>query len=137
MHYKIVEIVYNFGVKNTPKILPYLSSLFYLEIMYLSFILFLLFGRSVAIIFVLALTVVYSLQIINLSKRNNTARKIQVLIFDVHLALGIVFFICAIFMPSMFTGYNTWYFVLKIIFVIVEVPLLFFLTLDDVVGQYL
>jgi len=133
MHYKIL---YNLGVKNTPKILPYLSSLFYLEIMYLSFILFLLFGRSAAIVFVLVLTVIYSLQIINLSKRNNTARKIQVLIFDVHLALGIVFFICAIFMPSMFIGYNTWYFVLKIIFVAVEIPLLFFLTLDDVACQY-
>ena len=137
MLYKIAQKVYDFGVKNTPKILPYISSLFYLEIMYLSFILFLVFGRSVAIGFVLILTIIYSLQIINLSKKNNIARKIQILIFDIHLASGIVFFICAIFMPNMFAGYSSWYFLFKIVSVLAELPLLYFLTLDDVGGQYL
>jgi hypothetical protein len=136
MLYKIIQKVYDFGVNNTPKILPYISSLFYLEIMYLSFILFLISGRSVAIVFVLILTIIYSLQIINLSKKNNIARKIQILIFDVHIASGIVFFICTIFMPNMFTGYSVWYFLFKIVSVLVEMPLLYFLTLDDVVRQY-
>ena len=132
----IIKKIYCLGVKNTPKFLPYVSSLFYLEIMYLSFILFLIFGRSSAIVFVLVLTTVYSLQIINLAKKSNIARKIQIVIFDIHLASGIVFFICTIFMPDMLKGYTIWYFLFKTVSVSVEIPLLYFLTLDDVVKQY-
>ena len=133
---KIVKNLYNFGVKYTPKILPYISSLFYLEIMYLTFIVFLLFGRGIAIVFIFVLVGLYSIQIINLSKRSNTARKIQLLIFDLHLATGIVFIICAIFLPDLLKGHNVWYFWFRIVCVGVEVPLLYFLMLGDVVEGY-
>ena len=136
MLYKIVQNVYNFGVKNTPSVLPYISSLFYFEIMYLSFIVFLLFGRNFAIVFALVFTIIYSLQIINLSRRSNLARKIQIIIFDVHLASGIVFFICAVFLPDLLKGYNVWYFSFKVVSVVIEIVLLYFLTLDDVIREY-
>ena len=136
MLYKLTKTIHNWGAKNIPKLLPYISSLFYLEIMYLSLILFLIFGRSTAIVFVLVLTILYSFQIINLAKKSNIARKVQIVIFDIHLASGIVFLICAIFIPDILGEYNTWYFLFKVLSVSVEIPLLYFLTNDNVVRQY-
>ncbi len=119
-----------------PGFLPYISTLYYFEIFYLSSALLILYGKSAALTAGILLTLLYSVQIIRLAMRRNRARKLQLLIMDIHAAAGIVFVANYFLLPDTSGAVSLAAFIIRALIVAVELPLIAVLTSDDVVKNY-
>ena len=77
--------------------LPYVSTVFYVEILFLFIFLNFLYGKPVALAAGSALTVLLTLHVIMLFNGNPLNRKIQLLLMDVHFAWSFAFVVIRMF----------------------------------------
>ena len=68
--------------------------------------------------------------------RRNRARKLQLLIMDIHAAAGIVFVANYFLLPDTSGAVSLAAFIIRALIVAVELPLIAVLTSDDVVKNY-
>ena len=75
----------------------YFNILFFFEIINLMFLLLIIYGKIISITAGVILSVLLSLQIINLYFKKETSRKIQLFMMDIHVAYSIPFIINFLF----------------------------------------
>lgn len=81
------SILYNRALRT----MPYLTTLYYIEIIYLMFILLLAFGKTVSVSAGFLLAFLLTVHIIMLNSGKKSSSKIQLLIMDIHGAYSITF----------------------------------------------
>lgn len=77
--------------------LPYIATLFYVEIILLFIFLNFLYGKTAAVAAGLPLTVLLTLHVVILFNDNPLSRKIQLLLMDFHFAWSVAFVVIRIF----------------------------------------
>lgn len=70
---------------------PYLGTFYYVEIIYLMIFLNFLYGKIIAVITGLLLSVLLTFHIIGLDNKKNVNRKIQLYFMDIHIAYSLAY----------------------------------------------
>ena len=107
----------------------YFNILFFFEIINLMFLLLIIYGKIISITAGGILSVLLSLQIINLYFRKETSRKIQLFLMDIHAAYSIAFIINFIFSNNEPVAMD--YFFVLLRFLIACFDIIFILALSD------
>lgn len=115
----------------------YFNILYFIEIIYLMFLLLVIYGKLVSVITGAVLSVLLCFQIVNIYYGNWKNRKIQLYLMDFHLAWSVPYF----FNQAALGVYDVWldyiFVSTRIIIVIFEAFLIYFLTDDNLIEMRL
>jgi hypothetical protein len=118
------------------RIIPYIATLYYVEIIYLMFVLNFLIGKIPAVISGVALAFLLSLQIVALFNRNNTGRKIQLFLMDIHFAYSIAFIFSRFFSGFALSGGDIAVTLFRGGAALMELPMIIILTDEFIISRY-
>lgn len=110
--------------------LPYLSTLYYVEVMLFAFFINFLYGKPVAVVAGAVLTVLVTAHVLLLFNESLFERKIQLLLMDFHFAWSSVFVISRIFSDMPMTKFDFAVTVFRGLAAIVELPVIILITKD-------
>ncbi len=114
----------------------YVSTLFYVDILFMLFYLLMIFGKTASIVIGVLSSVLLAMHIVRLYFKRNANRKVQLLVIDIHLALAIPFIVNTMVIGNEWSIPLTFMAVISFITILVETPLLFILTDEDVMKMY-
>jgi hypothetical protein len=117
-------------------VISYFNALYFIEIMNLMLMILLLYGYFLSILTGAVLTALLSAQIIMIYFRNKTARKIQLFLFDVHIAAAIPSLIQYITDTRQVTALGSVVISMRIIMILSEALFIYLLTDEEVIGQF-
>jgi hypothetical protein len=115
---------------------PYMASLYYIEIIYAMFTLFMTAGKIPGIIIGFIFGVSLSVHIVFLYFRKNFSRIIQLVLLDLHAAYSGAFIINFIASGTAFNPATVMLFSFRFIMFIIEVPMIFYLSSEKVKKLY-
>lgn len=126
----------NDSVERSSLYAAYLSTLFYLEIIYFMVIMVFALGLLPAVIIGLVLTALYTAHLIRLYFRRRLHRLLQLGIMELHCAFSIGF--CYNIISQGYDNNPALLFMalLRAVLVIAEIPLIFLLTGERVIAKY-
>lgn len=122
--------------KALPLVLPYFTILYYVEIIYLIFILLILFGKTFSIIAGAILSLLLAYHIISLNYMKNMNRKAQLVIMDIHFAYSISFIANLLMIDIPVSGHDIPLIGIRLLLIIVELPMIFYLTDREIAENY-
>ncbi|HPS57095.1 MAG TPA: hypothetical protein PK514_03230 [Spirochaetota bacterium] len=111
--------------------LPYISTLFYAEIILLFIFLNFLYGKPVALTAGLVLTVLLTLHVIILFNDNPSSRKIQLLLMDIHFAWSVAFVVIRMVPGIPLSGFDVAVVLFRTLAASVELPIILLVTTDS------
>lgn len=111
--------------------LPYIATLFYVEIMLLFVFLNFLYGKPAALAAGLLLTVLATLHVVMLFNDNPLNRKIQLLLMDVHFAWSVAFVVIRLFPGIPLSGFDIAVAVFRTLAASVELPVILLVASDS------
>jgi hypothetical protein len=121
-------------LKNIHLISSYSGTLFFFEIINIMLIILFLYGRSVAVILGLTLSLIFTYHIIGISLKRDLNRKIHLFLIDFHI-IWVVLFIMNVFISGFSSNlYDKLFYVIRIVLFIFDIILLYFLT-DEVIKK--
>ena len=126
----------NFFRDRAGSIMPYIATLYYVEIIYLMFVLNFLLGKAVAVTSGLALAILLSFQIVALFSRRNLSRKIQLFLMDIHFAYSIAFIFSRIVTGFTLSGGDIAVILFRGIAALAELPMIIILTDEFIINRY-
>lgn len=129
-------INFNFFRDRSGSIIPYIATLYYVEIIYLMFVLNFLLGKVLAVTSGITLAVLLSFQIVALFSRRDLSRKIQLFLMDIHFAYSIAFIFSRFFSGFALSGGDTAVLVYRGIAALVELPMIIILTDEFIISRY-
>ncbi len=115
---------------------PYLPALYYIEIIYAMFALFMSAGKFPGIIIGFLFGILLSVHIVFLYFRKNFSRIIQLILLDIHAAYSGAFIINFIASGMNFNTATSLLFSFRLLMLIIEVPMIFYLSSDRVKRMY-
>lgn len=133
---KPFEIVSSTLKMNSHLYAAYVSTLFYVDILFMLFYLLMIFGKTASIVIGVLSSVLLAMHIVRLYFKRNANRKVQLLVIDIHLALAIPFIVNTMVIGNEWSIPLTFMAVISFITILVETPLLFILTDEDVMKMY-
>lgn len=126
----------NFIRDKSGKIIPYVATLYYFEIIYLMFMLNFLIGKLLAVASGICLAVLLSFQIVALFNRRNLSRKIQLFLMDIHFAYSAAFVFSKAAADYSLSGGDIAITVYRGITALIELPLIIILTDKFIIKRY-
>ena len=111
--------------------LPYIATLFYVEIILLFIFLNFLYGKPVALTAGFVLTVILTLHVIVLFNGNPASRKIQLLLMDVHFAWSVVFVVIRLIPGIPLSGFDIAVALFRTAAASVELPVILLVATDN------
>ncbi len=114
----------------------YFDIFYFFEILYLMIALLFVYGKLVSIAITLFLSLLLSAQIIMIYLRLRTSRIIQLFLMDFHIAItgaGVIKFF-SIESQEIYT--SSWIILIRIVIILFECLLIYFLTDDEVIAQF-
>ena len=121
---------------RVPDITAYFTLLYFFEVIYIMFILLISSGKTTAVIIGLISSVLLSYHIISLFLKKNLNRKIQLFLMDIHFAYALAYIINALAVNTVLINADRLILFIRIIIVIFELPLIYFLTDEKVKKHY-
>jgi hypothetical protein len=115
----------------------YVMTLYFFEILYLMFGLLFLCGKTVSIFAGVFLSLLLAFHIIQIFFRKSVHRKIQLFITDVHAAFVIGYLFTSAVMGIDAGGMAILIHVIRTLTLLLELPLIFFLTREDVAEKFI
>lgn len=122
--------------EKSPSFLPYFSTLYYVEILYFMVMLLLIYGRTIALVFGFISAVLLTFHVIGLFFLKNRARKIQLLLMDLHIAFTAGFLINRIAGDFSLSAFDNFMIVFRGLTALLEIPLVIIFTGDSVIKKY-
>ncbi len=116
---------------------PYLPALYYIEIIYAMFALFMSAGKLFGIITGFLFGILISVHIVFLYFRKKSSRIIQLILMDIHAAYSGAFVINFIASGMNFNPATTLLFSFRLLMLLIEVPMIFYLSSERVKKMYL
>lgn len=113
---------------NLPVIGAYFSTLYYLEIIYLMVIVLFVFGKTVAVICGILMTLALTAHILRFFNRRRGSRMTQLIMMDVHASVAAAFVITMILRGSEFTPATGIILALRVVILTGEIPLIYLLS---------
>jgi len=114
----------------------YLMTLYYFEIIYVMIGLLFLYGKAASIITGLVLSLLLAYHIIQIFFKKNLHRKLQLYIIDLHAAYVMGYLFSSIAM-GIDTGIMTILIhIIRFLTLLLELPLIFFLTRNDIAAGF-
>jgi hypothetical protein len=126
----------NFFRDRAGSIMPYIATLYYVEIIYLMFVLNFLLGKALAVTSGLTLAVLLSFQVVALFSRRNLSRKIQLFLMDIHFAYSIAFIFSRIATGFTLSGGDMAVTIFRAVTALVELPMIIILTDEFIISRY-
>ena len=119
-------------IKRADSAVPYVATLYYIEILYFMFFLNFLYGKTFSVVAGITLSFILTLHVIKLFNKKHFNRKLQLLIMDIHFAYSLAYFV-----NKLFAGYHLIFIDLTIIYfrfitALIEIFLIIVLT-DDII----
>ena len=118
------------------RFIPYVATLYYIEIIYMMFVLNFMFGKAVAVISGILLAVLLSVQVVALFNRIDSGRKVQLFLMDLHFAYSVAFIISRIITDFNLSGGDIAVTVYRCITAFIELPLIIILTDEFIIRRY-
>ncbi|HPJ41248.1 MAG TPA: hypothetical protein PLY21_02915 [Spirochaetota bacterium] len=118
------------------RIIPYIATFYYVEIIYLMFVLNFLLGKVPAVIAGITLAVLLSFQIVALFSRRDLSRKIQLFLMDIHFAYSAAFIFSRIIADFPLSGGDIAVTIFRGAAVLVELPMIIILTDEFIISRY-
>lgn len=118
------------------RLIPYIATLYYLEIMYLMFIVNFIAGKIIAVGTGFALAILLSFHVVALFNRKNLNRKIQLFLMDLHFAYSAAFIVSRVVTGFTLSGGDIAVTVFRGITALIEIPMIIFLTDDLIIRRY-
>jgi len=126
----------NFFRERAGSIIPYIATLYYVEIIYLMFVLNFLFGKISSVVSGIALAVFLSFQIVSLFNRRDLSRKIQLFLMDIHFACSAAFVFSRITADFTLSGGDVAVTIFRGAAAIIELPMIIILTDEFIISRY-
>lgn len=126
----------NFLRDRAGRIIPYIATLYYVEIIYMMFILNFLFGKVIAVASGVTLAVLLSFQVIALFSRRNLSRKIQLFLMDLHFAYSVAFIFSRLVTDFTLSGGDIAVTVYRGVAAFIELPMIIVLTDEFIISRY-
>lgn len=133
---KKIAKIDTFIYKNINYIAAYLSTLYFFEVISIMVATLLSYGKVTASIVGMFLTIVYTIHIIRIYFRKNVNRIVQLIIMDIHIAYITAFLINMYMQDSVVNIFVILITVIRAIMVVVEIPLLYFLSSPKAIKQF-
>jgi len=124
------------SIPSIIKVIPYLATLYYLEIIYFLYKSFMIEDKFFSIIIILLSTIFLSGHLIFLAEKNRTSRIMHLLIIDCHLSYSIFFFIKIIIEKINFDVSLEMLLIFRVVMSALEIFQLYFLTSPKVRKKY-
>lgn len=126
----------NFLRERAGGIIPYIATLYYIEIIYMMFILNFLFGKAIAVGSGITLAALLSFQVVALFNRRNLSRKIQLFLMDIHFAYSVAFIFSRLVTDFTLSGGDIAVSVFRLAVAIIELPVIIILTDEFIISRY-
>jgi hypothetical protein len=120
-------------IKRADSAVPYIATLYYIEILYLMFFFNFLYGKYVSVVTGIFLSFMLTLHVIKLFHRKNLNRKIQLFIMDFHVAYSLAYLVNRLFSGHSLTCFD--YTITTFRFTSASVELLMIYVLTDIIIQ--
>ncbi len=118
------------------RIIPYIATLYYIEIIYLMFVLNFMLGKIPAVTAGITLAVFLSFQIVALFSRRDLSRKIQLFFMDIHFAYSVAFIFSRITADFALSGGDMAMTFFRGMAALIELPMIIILTDEFIINRY-
>ncbi len=115
---------------------PYIALLYYIEVVYLVFILLILFGKTVSVIAGMIMSILLAYHIISLNYFKDRNRKIQLFLMDIHFAYSLAFIINLVMHDISIHTYDIPLLTVRSVLIAFEIPLIYYLSDIKISSQY-
>lgn len=115
---------------------PYIATLYFIEVIYLMFMINFIFGKTAAVVSGASISFLLSYHIISLFNRKNLNRKIQLFLMDIHFAYSIGFLFSSFFTDFNLSGWETGLSFYRFIIALLEIPMIIFLTDEFIIKRF-
>ncbi len=122
--------------EKAPALLPYFSTLYFVEVIYFMFMLLLIYGRTAAVLCGFILALLLTFHVIGLFFMKNRYRKIQLILMDIHIAFTVGFLINRIAGDISLSSMDEFMMVFRGLTALLEIPLVFIFTSDYTIKKY-
>ena len=122
--------------KNINQVTAYLTTLYFVEIIYIMFVLFIFVNKYIAIITGLILAVLLTMHILLLYYKNNLSRKIHLFLIDIHAAYTISYLINLFFQNINLQIATVILIIVRFFILLIELPLIYFLTNEKIIKSF-
>ncbi len=117
--------------QNISTITAYMSTAYYIEIIYMMFIISMLAGKTIAIITGALLSILLAVHSISIYQKKTASRVIQLFIMDIHAAIAVVSLKSFLQVSITHGAADTFIVIFRTVFFFVEIALIFLLTTDE------
>ena len=118
------------------RLIPYIATLYYLEIMYLMFIVNFIAGKIISVGAGFALAILLSFHVVALFNRKNLNRKIQLFLMDLHFAYSAAFIFSRIVNGFTLSGGDIVLTIFRGGIALIEIPMIIVLTDELIIRRY-
>lgn len=136
---KLSSILHPFHKKikgEAPGILPYFTLLYYIEIIYLIFVMLILYGKVFSVIAGTLLSLLLAWHIISLNYLKNRNRIFQLFIMDIHAAYSFSFLVNILLIDVPMNPQEMPLIAARVIMILGEIPMIFSMTAAGVASRY-
>ena len=123
-------------IRKAPRLLPYYSTVYFVEIIYFMFMLLIIYGRTAAVISGLIFSGLLTFHVIGLFFQKNRNRKIQIVLMDIHIAFTAGFLVNRIIGDFPLSGIDEFMIIFRGIAAVMAIPLVFIFTDHKVIKEY-
>ncbi|MCU0846729.1 MAG: hypothetical protein MUD12_02440 [Spirochaetes bacterium] len=122
--------------KRINLVTAYFSTLYFCEIIFMMFGLLLVYGKTISVIAGFTLSTLLAVQIVMVFYRKNRNRKIQLFVMDFHIAYSFSFLANTLLYGFDSNPATAAMIIVRLLILLIEVPLAYFLTDEDVITAF-
>jgi hypothetical protein len=123
-------------IGKAPRLLPYYSTVYYVEVLYFMFMMLIIYGRTAAVISGLVCSGLLTFHVIGLFFLKNRNRKIQIILMDIHIAFTAGFLVNRIMGDFPLSGIDEFMIIFRGITSVMAIPLILIFTDDKTIKEY-
>ncbi len=118
------------------KAIPYIATLYYIEIIYFMFVTSFLAGKVIAVLAGFLFAALLTYHVVALFNRRNLNRIIQLFLMDLHFAYSVAFIVSRFINDYKLSGGDITVSVYRVIVAVLELPMIIALTDELIISKY-